>query len=64
MTNRILRRPDVEGLTGLSKATIYRLVANGDFPRPIQLGARAVGWRSGDVEQWIAGRPTTARAAS
>ncbi|WP_338066963.1 helix-turn-helix transcriptional regulator [Rhodosalinus halophilus] len=35
MTNRDLRRRDVEALTGLSRATIYRHLRAGSFPRPI-----------------------------
>ena len=27
------------------------------FPRPLQLGPRAVGWMSDQVEQWLASRP-------
>lgn len=34
---RILRRPDVENATGLSRSTIYAMMADGEFPRPIQL---------------------------
>ena len=52
----ILRRPDVERLTRLSKATIYRLAKSGEFPTPIRLGVRAVAWRASDVEAWLASR--------
>ena len=53
---RILRMPDVKAATGISKATIHRLRKNGAFPEPVRLGERAVGWRSVDVEAWIADR--------
>ena len=53
----ILRRPDVERLTQLSKATIYRLMAAGRFPAAIRLGERAVAWRATEIEAWIADRP-------
>ena len=52
----ILRRPEVERLTGFSKASIYRLMAAGEFPTPIRLGVRAVAWRARDVEAWLASR--------
>ena len=55
-TPAILRRPEVERLTGFSKASIYRLMAAGEFPTPIRLGVRAVAWRVGDVEAWLASR--------
>jgi prophage regulatory protein len=54
MTTFILRLPDVKARTGLSRSTIYLRVAAGSFPRPVQLGARAVGWVEADVEGWIA----------
>lgn len=54
MTDRILRRPEVEAITGLARSTIYDRVRNGRFPSPVILGARSVGWRQSDVEAWIA----------
>ena len=52
----ILRRPQVEALIGLSRSVIYTMVSEGRFPRPVRLGKRAVGWRSGDVAAWLAAR--------
>ena len=57
MEQKILRRLDVQRITGLSKATLWRLVKAGDFPRPIRLGARAVGWKAQEVVAWIDSRP-------
>ena len=54
---RILRRRDVESLTGLSRSTLYAMMANGEFPSPIRLGRRAVGWQDKDLADWIASRP-------
>lgn len=56
MTERIFRRRDVEDITGLSCATIYEWMASGNFPKPIKLGKRAVGWKASDIEAWIAER--------
>lgn len=53
---RLLRRPDVEALTGLARSTMYRLIADGDFPRPVKIGAQAVAWRERDVLAWIESR--------
>jgi prophage regulatory protein len=49
----ISRLPDVMARTGLSRSTIYQKIADGNFPRPIKLGPRAVGWDSHDVDGWI-----------
>jgi prophage regulatory protein len=53
MTNAILRLPTVKVRTGLSRSTIYQQVAEGSFPRPVNIGARAVGWVESDIENWI-----------
>jgi prophage regulatory protein len=56
MSSMILRLPAVKTRTGLSRSTIYLRVAEGKFPKPISLGARAVGWLDAEIEQWLAGR--------
>ncbi len=52
-STRIVRLPSVEARTGLSRSTIYARVAEGSFPAPVQLGARAVGWIEAEVDAWI-----------
>ncbi|MDP2242169.1 MAG: AlpA family phage regulatory protein [Burkholderiales bacterium] len=37
---------------GLSRSTIYKLISEGRFPKPVQIGARAVRWRVEQVEAW------------
>ena len=49
----ILRRKQVEARTGLSRSTIYLRIQDGTFPRPINLGARAVGWLENEIESWL-----------
>lgn len=60
MAERILRRPDVENLTGLSRSTIYDWMRRGEFPQPVALGARLVGWRESDIENWLQAREVKA----
>jgi len=55
-SHRILRRPTVIARTGLSDTTIWRMYRRGEFPRPVQLSANAVGWRESDVDAWLAQR--------
>lgn len=52
----ILRRPEVEHRTGLSRSTIYAMMAEGAFPKPIRLGKRAVGWSEGAIAEWLLSR--------
>ena len=54
MPEKILRLPNVLDRTGLSRSTVYLRVTEGRFPRPVSLGARAVGWIETEVEEWIA----------
>jgi prophage regulatory protein len=42
-------------LTSFSKATIYRKVADGTFPRPLKIRKSRVAWRESDIVAWIAG---------
>lgn len=53
MNKRILRRPEVQKLTGLSRSTIYLRLSQGAFPKPIPLGGRLVGWLESDILKWI-----------
>lgn len=52
-----LRMPTVMRMTGLGRSTIYRLIADQRFPRPVRLGPRAVAWRRADLERWSEARP-------
>ena len=54
----LLRRREVEQLTGFKRSNIYKLMATGAFPRPVKVGARAVRWREADVTAWLAELPT------
>ncbi len=48
----LLRRPEVERLTGLSRARIYEKMATGDFPKPVKTGPRAVAWVESEIADW------------
>lgn len=54
MTNSILRLPAVKIRTGLSRSTIYLRISKNEFPVPISLGGRAVGWIEEEVDDWVA----------
>lgn len=55
-TTRLIRLPAVIEMTGYSRASIYRLMNDGAFPLCVKLGARAVAWRSTDIDEWISSR--------
>ena len=56
VADKHLRRRAVEQLTGLSRSTIYDLMAKGLFPRPVRLTAKAVAWPESAIAEWLASR--------
>ena len=64
MTHNILRLPAVKTRTGLSRSTIYLRVSQGTFPKPVSLGARAVGWVEAEIQEWLQQQIETSRKAN
>ncbi len=63
MTTIILRLPAVKARCGLSTSQIYALISRQQFPRPVVLGLRAVGWVQSDIEDWINAKIAASRPA-
>lgn len=63
MSHKILRLPTVKELTGLSRSTIYLRISKNEFPSPISLGGRAVGWLEDDVDSWLTDKVEASRSA-
>lgn len=53
---KIYRMQEVATMLGLSKATVYKLIAAGEFPRGVKLGPRARGWTEKEIREWIESR--------
>lgn len=51
--DRILRLGAVLDRTGLSRATLYRKIHEGTFPRQVRIATRCTGWRESAVNEWI-----------
>ena len=51
-------RPQLEKLFKVSPATIYRWIKEGNFPKPVRLGANMVMWKAVDIEAWLTDRET------
>lgn len=56
MNDALLRFPEVRTLTGLSRATIWRLERDGRFPARRLLGVNSVGWLRSEVQGWVQSR--------
>ena len=53
---RLIRLKEVQHRVGLGRSTIYRWMAEGKFPKPVQLGGYAVAWAEVEIESWILSR--------
>jgi prophage regulatory protein len=60
--DRFRRLPGVMQCVPYSRASIYRLIAAGQFPRPYSLGARAVAWLESEIDAWIEARVKAGQA--
>ena len=56
--NGLIRLKDLRQRIGLSKASIYQLISQDLFPRPVKLtpSGRAVAWKTVDIDGWIQSR--------
>lgn len=54
--DRLLRLPEVLSLTGCKKSTIYSMLQENRFPKPVRLSARMVTWPETAVLQWVQDR--------
>ena len=61
---RLIRRPEVEKRTGLSRSSLYDKIRNQEFPAPVSLGASAVAWIESEVNAWIQARIEASRKAA
>ena len=52
---RILRMKDLPTKVGYQPSTIYGLIAQGKFPKPLKIvpGGRAAGWQETQIDTWI-----------
>lgn len=59
---KVLRRNEVEAMTGLSRSTIYAEIKAGRFPKQFSLTSkRCVGWLASDIASYIESRVFASR---
>ncbi len=49
----LLRINTVSTITGLSVPTIYRLMSQASFPRPLRITGHARAWKLSEIMEWI-----------
>lgn len=62
MSISLIRRPEVQKRTGLSRSTIYLLMEQNKFPQSIKIGDRACAWIDAEIDEWIKNRIAAARS--
>ena len=53
---RIIRKPELLNMIGLSDPTVWRMEQNGQFPRRLRLGGNSIGWLESEINGWLAER--------
>jgi prophage regulatory protein len=53
---KYVRMSQLTEIVPMSKATIWRKLKDGTFPKPVKLGERITAWRFDDIEAWLAAR--------
>ena len=56
MQHTILKLQEVIDATKKGRSAIYQEIKRGDFPQPIKLGVRSVGWTKNSIDRWIESR--------
>lgn len=50
---KLIKLKQVMECTGLARSTVYKFMAEGQFPKPVKLGVRMVAWVETEVHAWI-----------
>jgi predicted DNA-binding transcriptional regulator AlpA len=59
--NEILNLAGVLSATGLKRSTVYAKIGDGSFPAQIPIHGTRVGWRRGEIQDWLDGLTTKER---
>jgi len=56
MHNTVIKIAEVSCQTGVGRATIYREINAGNFPKQLQLSPQRVGWFQWEIDAWKSAR--------
>ncbi len=54
--SRFIRISEVQRIVGLSNRRIYKLISDGQFPKPVPVSAHTVAWLEEELAEWKASR--------
>lgn len=49
----LIRLAEVKEYTGLGRSSIYKYMNEGNFPKSVSLGERAIAWVDTEIEEWV-----------
>jgi prophage regulatory protein len=52
-SDRIIRKPELLKITGVSHPTIWRWEKVGKFPKRVSLGPNSSGWLKSERDKWL-----------
>lgn len=58
---RIIRKPELLQMIGLSDPTVWRMEKKGNFPKRLRLGGNSCGWLESEINGWLADRAAARR---
>lgn len=50
---RLIKLPVVEIKTGKKRSSIYAMIEDNKFPKPVKIGERSSAWVEHEVDEWI-----------
>ncbi len=50
---QFMRRTEIEQVLRIGRSTIYGLMAQGKFPKPVRISPRSVAWRVSEIEAYL-----------
>ncbi len=63
MLDRVIREPECEKITGLSRTSRWRLERDGLFPKRRQISPNTIGWLQSELAEWLEQRTQRVIAA-
>tara|TARA_R100000687_G_C6442359_1_gene161187 strand:- start:452 stop:682 length:231 start_codon:yes stop_codon:yes gene_type:complete len=61
---RFLRLTEVQERVGLGRTSIYKLIGEGKFPKPVHILGRNVAWVDSEIDEWMMDRIDEKRGLS